>query len=221
MRMFRPLTIAMAVVVALPAVSSAQHGRQFKNSWFWGIKGGGLTIADSGQAYRQAPLAGIDWLITRTHGGLYISGGQSFFSQQTFTLRDPNAPADSGLRVVDLKNMRKLDVAIMGFPGEHLRFHPYFGAGFAMSQVAAATPQGPFSSMDQINYADQVIQEQRVGFSPLFMVGGQYRLRQFSLFGQATASPAQKRFLMYNGRPFNFSYEMGLRYNVGSSIDRS
>jgi hypothetical protein len=109
----------------------------------------------------------------------------------------------------------------MGFPGEHLRFHPYIGAGFAMSQVAAATPQGPFSSVDQIDYAEQVIQDQRVGFSPLVIVGGQYRMRRVSLFGQATASPTQKRFLLYNGRPLNFSYEMGLRYNVGSSIDRS
>ena len=39
MRMTRPLAIAMATVVALPAISSAQHGRQFKNSWFWGRKG--------------------------------------------------------------------------------------------------------------------------------------------------------------------------------------
>src|SRR5438105_4190841 len=100
MRMIRPLTIAAAVVVALPSLSAAQHDRQFKDAWFWGIKGGGLTIADSGQAYRQAPLAGIDWLITRTHGGLYISGGQSFFNQQTFTLRDPNAQTDSGARIV-------------------------------------------------------------------------------------------------------------------------
>ena len=221
MRMIRPLAIAMTIVVALPAVSSAQQGRQFKNAWFWGIKGGGLTLADSGQAYRQAPLAGIDWLITRTHGGLYISGGQSFFNQQTYTLRDPSAPADSGYRVVDLKNMRKLDVAVMGFPGEHLRFHPYVGAGFTLSQVATASAQGPFSTVDQLNYADQIVQDERVGFSPLFIIGGQYRMRAFSIFGQGTASPAQKNFLMYNGRPFNFSYEFGLRYNVGSSIDRN
>ena len=219
MRMFRPLAIAMAFVVALPAISTAQKGRQFKNSWFWGVKAGGLTLADSGQAYRQAPLAGIDWLITRSRGGLYVSGGQSFFNQQTFTLYDP-AQADSGLRVVDLKNMRKLDFAVVGFPGEHLRFHPYIGAGFSLSQIAAAVPQGPFTNADQLNYADQVIQEQRVGFSPLFIAGGQYSFRRFSVFGQASASPTQQRFLLYNGRPFNFSYEAGLRYNFGSSIDR-
>jgi hypothetical protein len=220
MRMIRPLTIAMAAVAALPVLASAQQDRQFSNSWFWGIKGGGMTLADSGQQYRQAPLAGIDWLITRTHGGLYISGGQSFFKQQTFTLRDPSAPVDSGARVIDMKNLRRLDVAVMGFPGEHLRFHPYVGAGFTLLQIPSASAQGPFSTSDQLDYADQVIQNEKVGFSPLVIVGGQYRLSGVSVFGQATATPAQKNFLLYNGRPFNFSYEFGLRYNVGSSIDR-
>jgi hypothetical protein len=221
MRMIRPLAIAIAAVVALPAISSAQQDRQFKNSWFWGVKGGGFTLADSGQAYKQAPFGGIDWLITRTHGGLYISGGQSFFNQQTFTLRDRTAPLDSGARIIDLKNLRKVDFAVMGFPGEHLRFHPYVGAGFTLAQVGQAAARGPFSNVDQLNDAEQVIQDERVGFSPMFIAGGQYRLRAFSIFGQATASPAQKNFLLYNGRPVNFSYEFGLRYNVGSSIDRN
>jgi hypothetical protein len=221
MKLSRPLAIATAVVVALPALSSAQQGREFKNAWFWGIKGGGLTLADSGQMMRQAPMAGIDWLITRNHGGLYISGGQSFFSQQTFTLRDPTAPVDSGSRVINLKDMRRLDVAVMGFPGEHVRFHPYVGAGFTLSQIATAVPQGPFSSTDQLNYADQIIEDQKVGFSPLFILGAQYRLKAVSVFLQGTATPTQKNFLLYNGRSMNFSYEAGLRYNVGSSIDRN
>ena len=63
MRTIRALTIAAAVVVALPTIASAQHGRQFKDAWFWGIKAGGLTFADSSQAYKQAPLAGVEWLI--------------------------------------------------------------------------------------------------------------------------------------------------------------
>jgi hypothetical protein len=218
--MSRPLAIAIATVVALPAVSSAQYGRQFKNSWFWGLKGGSLTLADTSQEYRQSPLVGVDWLITRTHGGLYISGGESFFNQQTFTLRDRISPADSGLRIVDLKNMRKLDFALMGFPGEHITFHPYVGIGFAFSQIVSATPRGPFSSVTQLNDVIAVIQDERVGVTPLFMAGGQYRLRRFSVFGQALASPAQKNFLLYNGKSFNFSVELGLRYNSGSAIER-
>jgi hypothetical protein len=216
----RAMTIAIAVAAAIPTLAAAQSGRQFNDSWFWGVKAGGFTLADSGQKYVQAPLAGIDWMITRQHGGLYVSAGQAFFSQHSFTLRDPDFPADSGLRPVALKNMRKLDVAVMGFPGDHLKFHPYAGIGFTLSEVGTAVPEGPFSSDDQINFANNVIDQERVAFSPLIMIGAQYRLTRFSVFGQGTVSPAQKSFILYNGRPWNFGYEFGLRYNVGSSIDR-
>ena len=117
--------------------------------------------------------------------------------------------------------MRLLDVDILVFTGEHIRFHTYIGAGFTLSQIASAAAEGPFSSTDQFTYADAVIQDQKVGFSPLFIGGGQYRLGGVSVFVQATASPTQKNFLLYNGKPFNFSYEAGLRYNFGSSIDRN
>lgn len=219
MRTIRALTIAAAVVAALPTIAAAQKGRQFKDSWFWGIKTGGFTLADSGQNYVQAPVVGVDWLITRTHGGLYVSGSQTFFSQHTFTLRDPVSP-DSGLRPVSLKNLRRLDVAVMGFPGEHLRFHPYVGAGFSLGQVATVAAEPPFANADQFNFAEAVIADEKVAVTPMFIGGGQYRMRQFSLFGQATFSPAQKRFIMYNGRPFNFGYELGLRYNFGTSIEK-
>lgn len=220
MRTIRALTIAAAVVAAVPTISFAQSGRQFNNAWFWGVKAGGLTIADSGQAYTQAPLAGLEWLITRKHGGLYVSAAQAFFTSQAFIFRDPAQP-DSGERIVDLKNMRRLDVAIMGFPGEHLRFHPYAGIGIALTQVADAQPQAPFGNSDQFLYAQQVIQENKVAFSPLLMAGAQYQLSRFSVFGQGSISPAQEKFLMYHGRPWNFTYEVGLRYNVGSSIDKN
>ena len=219
MRTIRALTIAAAIVAALPSLATAQYGRGFTDAWFWGVKAGGITLADSGQAYKQAPEAGVEWLITRTHGGLYISAGQAFFTQQTFVARDP-ASADSGSRVVDVKNLRKLDVAVMGFPGDYQRFHPYAGVGFALSEAASAVPRGPFSNSGQLAFATQTIQDSKVGFSPLFIAGGQYRLRLASVFGQATISPAQKNFILYNGRPWSFGYEIGLRYNIGTSIDR-
>jgi opacity protein-like surface antigen len=220
MRTIRALTIAAAVVAAVPTLSAAQSGRQFNDAWFWGIKGGGLTIADSGQQYKQAPMAGIEWLITRKHGGLYVSAGQAFLTSQAFIFRDP-AQADSGERVVDLKNMRRLDVALMGFPGEHLHFHPYAGIGFALSQVADAQAEAPFGNSDQFFYAQQTIQDNKVAFSPLLMIGAQYQLRRLSIFGQGSASLAQQNFLLYHGRPYNFTYEAGLRYNVGSSIEKN
>jgi hypothetical protein len=219
MRTFRALMIAATVVAAIPTIAVAQGGRQFKDSWFWGVKGGGFTVADSSGGYTQAPTIGIDWLITRKRGGLYISGAQSFFTSQSFTLRDP-ATIDSGLRAINLKNMRHLDVAVMGFPMVRRYVNPYIGAGFSLQQIAQAIPVGPFSNADQLNYATLVIDEQKVSFSPYFIGGVQWRLRPVSVFVQVTSSPAQRQFIAYNGKPLFFGYELGLRYNIGTSIDK-
>jgi hypothetical protein len=220
MRTIRALTSAIAVAAALPTIAAAQHGRQFKDAWFWGVKAGGLTLADTNSSYTQAPMAGFDWLITRSRGGLYISASQAFFTQQTFTLRDPNAGADSGLRVVDLKNLRKLDMALMAFPGQQVNLHPYIGLGLSLGQVASATPQPPFATVDQLDAAEQDILDRKVGVSPFLIAGGQYRFRPLSVFVQGTANPVNKDFLLYNGKPWNFTLEAGIRYNVGTSIDR-
>src|SRR5262249_43518107 len=155
-RSIRALAVASAIAVVLPTVVSAQSGRGFTDSWFWGVKAGGFSLADSGQRYVQSPLAGIEWLITRKNGGLYMSLGQAFFSQHTYTLRDPSTP-DSGLRPITLKNLRKLDIALVGFPGEHLKFHPYAGVGLSFMSIGTATPEGPFSSEDQFNFAENII----------------------------------------------------------------
>ncbi len=217
MRIFRALTLASAF--ALPAVAGAQDGRQFKDAWFWGLKAGSFTLADSGGRYTQAPMLGIDWLITRTHGGLYLSASQAFFNQQTLAMRDPSTP-DSGLRTINLTNMRRFDAAVMAFPGEHNRWHPYAGIGFTLNVIADADGQPPFSSVDQLAFTQQLIQSSKVSFSPLGIVGAQYRFPEISVFGQATVNATQHTFLLYNGQPVNLSFEIGVRYNIGSSIDR-
>jgi len=221
MRTIRALTIAAAVVVALPTIAAAQAGRGFQDSWFWGVKAGGMTFADSGQNYKAAPMAGVDWLITRSNGGLYVSAGQAFLNANTATLRDPTAPTDSGPRNIKLHNLRRLDAALMGFPGQHLRFHPYVGIGFTLSQVSEAEPEGPFGTEDQRTFANQVVQDDKVSISPMVMVGAQWRLNPFSVFVQGSAHPSSKGFLLYNNRPFSAALELGIRYNVGTSIDRT
>jgi hypothetical protein len=221
MRTIRALTIASAIAAVLPSAATAQGGRPFKDAWFWGVKGGGFALADTASQYKNYPLAGAEWLITRTHAGLYVSASQAFFSQQALTFRDPNSPADSGVRIIDLKNMRKFDMALMAFPGRHDRFHPYAGAGFTVAQVASATPQGPFGNVDQITFAQADIQDRKVSISPMFIGGVQARLSWFSVFVQGSATVAQNDFILYNGRPWNIAYEAGIRYNIGSAIDRN
>jgi len=52
MRSIRALTVAAVVMAALPTIAHAQGGRGFKDSWFWGLKGGGYSLADSGHQLR-------------------------------------------------------------------------------------------------------------------------------------------------------------------------
>ena len=108
----------------------------------------------------------------------------------------------------------------MAFPGRHDRFHPYAGMGFTLAQVASATPQGPFGNVDQITFAQAVVHDRKVSISPMFIGGVQGRLSWFSAFVQGAATVAQTDFILYNGRPWNIAFEAGIRYNIGSSIDR-
>lgn len=140
MRKLRTLTIAAAIFAALPTLVAAQEGRDFKDAWFWGIKAGGFTLANSAGGTVNAPMVGADWLITRTHGGVYISASETFFHQHTFTLQDPFT-VDSGFRAISIKNLRRFDMLAMGFPGEYKRWHPYIGAGFTLSAIATARPR--------------------------------------------------------------------------------
>lgn len=219
MRKLRTLTIAAAIIATLPTLAAAQSGRDFKDAWFWGVKVGGFSLADSGGNAVQAPSVGVDWLITRTHGGVYMAASEAFFSQHTFTLRDPFS-ADSGLRAIKINNLRRFDVLAMGYPGEYKKWHPYVGAGFSLSQIATAVPEGVFSTNDQVAFAAQVIHDNKTSFSPVFMGGAQYRLKDFSLFGQLSLSPTQHASLLFNGQTLSVAYEFGLRYNIGSSIDK-
>jgi hypothetical protein len=217
MRTIRSLTIGIALVAAVPMTVAAQHGRGFKDAWFWGVRGGGLSVADSGGDYDQAPMIGIDWLVTRTHGGVYLSASEAYFSQHIFTLFDPFRP-DSGF-TVRVRNLHRFDAAAMAFPGDvHSDFHPYGGVGFTLSDAATIRTDFVFVDFNRFHSAQLIIRSRRASISPFFIAGGQYRISDISIFGQATLSPTQRSFILYNGRPWNFGYELGLRYNIGPSI---
>jgi len=217
MRTLRSLITAALVLATLPSLASAQRGREFDNSWFWGLKAGAFSYADSNGSNRIAPSVGLEWLITRTHAGLYVAGSETFLHTATRLPVDVTS-GDTALRAADLKNLRRLDVALVGLPGDHLRWHPYFGAGFVLSQIANATPVGPFTRQDQVSFDSATVQQTRTGFSPLFLGGVQYRFKPASVFGQLELSPAQKNFLLYNGRTFYYSMEIGVRYNFGTAL---
>ncbi len=112
-------------------------------------------------------------------------------------------------------------MALMAFPGDHLQFHPYVGIGFTFQTMGSATPRGPFATTDDLNFADETVQDAKaVDHTAVYGRGNNTGSRACPAFGQITVSPSDRNWILYNGRPANFSYEIGIRYNIGTSIEK-
>lgn len=210
--------LALTVLTLMPAAGVAQSIRPFDNSWYWGLKGGGTLMQAPSRANLASPMAGAEWLITRTHGGLYVSLDQSFFNQQA-AINDSVAPSDTVRQIVSLKDMRRVTFALLGFPGESRTFHPYAGVGFTYNQVADAKALGNYNSFDQQQLATAIITYYKSVWAPVLMLGAQVDTRHGSAFVQGMGWPSNQAFFLYNNRGFNASVEFGLRFNLGTSID--
>src|SRR5688500_5426911 len=216
MRAFRALAVAAALIAVDATMASAQVARGFKDSWFWGLKGGGLMYSSYADGSAPiAPMAGPDWLITRSKGGLYLGFDYSFFNTSV-VVNDSVHPDDacspptairSACRDVNLNNMRRFTLAGMLFPMQGKIFQPYIGFGVALNHIADAEPDTvaysadfgvPYRSQLQFDLVHATVQAFRTSTTPVFMLGSQMRLPMISVFGQVTASPAHTNFLLSN-----------------------
>jgi hypothetical protein len=215
MRVLRALAAATGIALVLSQQSLAQGTRQFQDAWFWGLKTGATSYSSATTSNGGAPLIGAEWLITRSKGGLYLSLDQAFIKTTgNFTDRD----ADSiYVRSVGLNNLRRFTIAGMVFPAQTRNLHPYAGAGFVLNQIGGVAITGAPTAISTDSIASK-----KTAFSPIFMGGVQARFKPMSVFVQGTASPAQHTFFLSNisTNQLAFSLEFGIRYNVGSSIDR-
>ena len=222
MRLLRVSAMALGLSALLSHQGAAQDGRQFKDAWFWGAKAGMLSYSSQTTTNGGAPLVGAEWLITRTNGGLYLAYDQAFFTTYGgFVDRDPDS---TFTRNVQLKNMRRFTMAGMAFPMQTNKMHPYVGLGISFNQIAGTTLIGGFANSSRQAIAVDSVQSKKTGVSPIFLAGLQARFNPASLFVQTSVSPIQSSFFLANptsSQSFNFSLEVGVRYNVGSSIDRA
>jgi outer membrane protein W len=211
MRTLRRMAFGIAFVALLPTISAAQSGRLFKNSWFWGAKGGLMSFSTATAKNEVQPLVGIEWLITRNKGALYISGDQTFFTSTSALVGDNGQQFRLGIH-----DLRRYSAALLAFPVEYGRFRPYGGVGFSLNLIQSVSVR---DSVDATTAAAlrNAVADVKDAASFIAMAGVQAELRPFSLFGQVTYMPAKTHFLL-NGRT-TYLLEGGVRFNIGPSHD--
>jgi hypothetical protein len=213
MRKTSLLIAALATAAALaPVTASAQRPRDFDDSWFWGAKAGVSTFSPTLGGTQSTATYGLDWLITRTRGGLYVSGDESNVSAVSAVL-DPSASA--GFRSVNVHKLRRIGFAALAFPWTFGRFRPYAGLGLMVSVIGTATPVMAASETTVDDAVLQRIDDRSSQAGILGMAGLQLQFHKLAVFGQASFSPSSSNFLL-NNSALGF-YEGGIRYNFGTS----
>lgn len=229
MRLLRVLVVATSFAALLAPPSAAQEGRPFHNAWFWGVRGGVLNYSSeadlagpangNGTDNAAAPLVGIDWMITRSKGGLYVGVDQSFFTSAAYYRR----PAVVGDPAANLRNLRRISAAAVLFPMQRPQTHPYIGFGFSLNQIADVSLERTLALPALQAAALDSLQAKKVTIAPMVIAGIQQRLPRFSVYAQGSGTWLQRGYFLHNVAPkhhLQWTLEGGIRYNVGSSIDR-
>jgi hypothetical protein len=214
MQKLRAVAMGLATMTVVSASGNAQEMRNFDNSWFWGVKSGINTFSAPGHGNTSTVDLGIDWLITRTNGGLYVSADQSIFKRDVDVL-DP--ASNNGERTVQVSDMRRITFAALAFPKHFGGITPYAGVGYTIAVLGDARIRVDSTDTFPTNsFVDQV-EARRSRGAILGMAGVQIQTKRFAIFAQESMLPSNSNFLFSSVLSF---FEFGIRYNFGSSIDR-
>ena len=214
MQKHRAVVVALVATLVVSASANAQGMRDFDNSWFWGFKSGVNTFSVPGHGNTSTVDFGVDWVITRTKGGLYVSGNQSVF-QRDLEFLDPTS--NTGQRTVRVNDMRRITIAGLVFPKHFGGITPYGGLGYTIAVLGDARVFVDSANTFPNNaFLDEVESERSRG--AVVAIGGvQIQARRLALFAQETIVPSNSSFLFRS--VLNF-FEFGVRLNFGTSIDR-
>ncbi|HKC79626.1 MAG TPA: hypothetical protein VKB91_00415 [Gemmatimonadaceae bacterium] len=214
MQKLRTVAVALVATIVGSASANAQGVRNFDNSWFWGVKSGINTFSVPGHGNTSTVDLGFDWLITRTKGGLYVSGNQSIF-ERDLEFGDPTS--NSGTRTVRVNDMRRITFAAVAFPKHFGGITPYGGIGYMIAVLGDARVFVDSANTFPNNaFLDEMDRERSRG-AVIGLAGLQIRTKRAAIFGQETLVPSNDSFLFRSVLSF---FEFGVRWNFGSSIDR-
>ncbi|HEX9219841.1 MAG TPA: hypothetical protein VF858_05105 [Gemmatimonadaceae bacterium] len=213
MQKLRAVAVAVIATFVVTAGASAQEMRNFDNSWFWGFKSGINTFTAPGRGNTSTVDMGVDWLITRTKGGLYVSGNQSIF-ERDISVFDNGAATNRTVRVNDL---RRITVAGVAFPKHFGGITPYAGLGYTIVILGDARVFVDSTTSFPSNAFLDEVESHRSRSAVVGMGGVQIQTMRFAIFAQETLVPSNPSFLFSSVLSF---FEFGLRWNFGSSIER-
>jgi hypothetical protein len=214
MQKLRAVAVAVVATLVVSASASAQEMRNFDNSWFWGFKSGINTFSAPGHGNTSTVDLGIDWLITRSKGGLYVSGNQSIFKRDV----DVFDPASNNLqRTVQVSDLRRLSFAAVAFPKHFGAITPYGGLGYSIAVLGDVRVYADTANTFPNNAFFDRVDAARSRGAVFGMGGVQIQTRRAAIFAQETMLPSNGQFLFPSVLSF---FEFGVRYNFGSSIDQ-
>jgi hypothetical protein len=214
MQKLRAVAMALAAVTVVSASGNAQEMRNFDNSWFWGFKSGINTFSAPGHGNTSTVDLGIDWLITRTKGGLYVSANQSIFKRDVDIF---DATSNTGQRTVQVSDMRRITVAGLAFPKHFGGITPYGGIGYTIAVLGDAKIRVDSTNTFPNNSFVDAVDQARSRSAVLGIVGIQIQGKRAAIFAQESMLPSNSTFMFNSVLSF---FEFGVRYNFGSSIDR-
>jgi hypothetical protein len=215
MQKHRAVVVALVAALVVSASAQAQQMRDFDNSWFWGFKSGINTFSLPGRHTNTSTVDfGIDWVITRTKGGLYVSGNQSVFERDVVF---GDATSNTGTRTVRINDLRRITFGALAFPKHFGGITPYGGLGYMLAVLGDARVFVDSANTFPSNaFLDEVERERSRG-AVVALGGVQIQARKLAIFAQETIVPSNSSFLFSS--VLNF-FEFGVRLNFGSSIDR-
>ena len=214
MQKLRAVAVAVVATLVVSASANAQEMRNFDNSWFWGFKSGINTFSAPGHGNTSTVDLGVDWLITRTRGGLYVSGNQSIFKRDVDVI-DP--ASNTNQRTVQVSDLRRITFAALAFPKHFGGITPYGGVGYTIAVLGDARVYVDSTNTFPNNAFLDKVEAARSRGAVMGMAGVQIQTRRAAIFAQEIMLPSNSNFLFSSVLSF---FEFGVRYNFGSSIDR-
>jgi hypothetical protein len=226
MRSSRVVVLSLATIAAVGFVPSAARAqsatRPFADSCCWGVYGGITNFATTpgaGNLHTNAPTVGLDWMLTREKFALNIFANQSYFST-TSSIADING---GGALPVGINDMRQVGVSMMIFTPEISVLKPYVGLGYAFNFINSAklATCGACTAAAADSNKTQIVDARAMG-KFFASVGVMWVYKRIAPFAQISLMPTQGASDWYiNGTGFTTSLTAGLRYNFGTSIDKS